>query len=127
MRPDGLERHRYGTGPLHRLDARVKLIAALALILGVIAMPIGAWRSYGAAGLVLAFVIGLSGIPPRELARRWLGLFIPVAFLVAMIAPGHPARAHQGLAAVAASILLKNGLALMTMIVLAGTTPFLAC
>ncbi len=124
MQPDGLERHRYGTGPLHRLDARVKLIASLALVLAVIATPIGAWRSFGAAGLVLAFVIGLAGIPPRELARRWLGLFVPVAFLVVMIAPAHPARAQQGLAAVAASILIKNGLALMTMIVLAGTTPF---
>jgi cobalt/nickel transport system permease protein len=124
MQPDGLERLRYGTGPLHRLDASVKLIAALALILAVIATPVGAWRSFGAAGLVLAFVVGLAGIPPRELARRWLGLFLPVAFLVVMIAPAHPARAQQGLAAVAASILIKNGLALMTMIVLAGTTPF---
>lgn len=124
MQPDGLERHRHGTGPLHRLGARVKLVVALALILAVIAMPVGAWRSFGAAGLVLAFVIGLAGIPPRELARRWLGLFVPVAFLVVMIAPAHPARPQHGLAAVAASILIKNGLALMTMIVLAGTTPF---
>lgn len=124
MRFDGLERHREGSGPLHRLDARVKLIAALALIVAVIAMPVAAWRWYGAAGMVLAFVIGLSGIPPRELGRRWLGLFVLVAFLVAMIAPAHPERARYGLAAVTASILIKNGLALMTMIVLAGTTPF---
>jgi cobalt/nickel transport system permease protein len=41
-----------------------------------------------------------------------------------MIAPSHPERAHYGLAAVVASILIKNGLALLTMIVLAGTTPF---
>jgi cobalt/nickel transport system permease protein len=124
MRLDGLERHREGSGPLHRLDARVKLIAALALIIAVVAMPIGAWRWYGAAGLVLAFVVGLSGIPPRELARRWLGLFVLVAFLVAMVALTHPERGRYGLAAVAASLLIKNGLALMTMIVLAGTTPF---
>jgi cobalt/nickel transport system permease protein len=124
MRLDGLERHREASGPLHRLDARVKLIAALALILAVIAMPVAAWRWYGGAGLLLAFVIGLSGIPPRELARRWLGLFVLVAFLVVMIAPAHPERARHGLAAVTASILIKNGLALMTMIVLAGTTPF---
>jgi cobalt/nickel transport system permease protein len=124
MQHDGLERHRDGSGPLHRLDARVKLIAALTLIVGVVAMPIGAWRGYGGAGLLLAFAIGLSGIPPRELARRWLGLFVLVAFLVVMIAPAHPEREREGLAAVAASILIKNGLALMTMIVLAGTTPF---
>jgi cobalt/nickel transport system permease protein len=124
MRPDGLERHREGSGPLQRLDARVKLIAALALIVAVIAMPIAAWRWYAGTGLLLAFVIGLSGIPPRELARRWLGLFVLVAFLVAMIATEHPERGRFGLPAVAASILIKNGLALLTMIVLAGTTPF---
>jgi cobalt/nickel transport system permease protein len=124
MRPDGLERHRYGSGPLHRLDARIKLIAALALIVGVIAMPIAAWRSYGVAGLLLAFLAGLSGIPARVVAARWLGLFVLVAFLVVMIAPAHPERAHYGLPAVAASILIKNGLALLTMILLAGTTRF---
>jgi cobalt/nickel transport system permease protein len=41
-----------------------------------------------------------------------------------MIAPAHPARARSGLAVVAASILIKNGLALLAMLVLAGTTPF---
>ena len=124
MRLDTLERHREATGPLQRLDARVKLIVALALIIAVIAMPIAAWRWYGGAGLFLAFVVGLSGIPPREVAWRWLGLFVLVAFLVVMIAPAHPERARYGLPAVAASILAKNGLALMAMIVLAGTTPF---
>lgn len=124
MRLDGLERLREGSGPLHRLDARIKLLGALALILGVIAMPVAAWRGYGAVGLLLAFLVGLSGIPPLELARRWLGLFVLVAFLVVMIAPAHPERARYGLAAVTAGILIKNGLALMTMIVLAGTTPF---
>ena len=127
MRLDGLERHRHGSSRLHRLDARIKLIAALALIVGVIAMPIAAWRGYGAAGLLLAFLIGLSGIPPREIGRRWLGLFVLVSFLAVMIAYGHPERARLGLPAVAASILIKNGLALMTMIVLAGTTPFPGC
>jgi cobalt/nickel transport system permease protein len=123
MRPDGLERHREHSGPLQRFDARIKLVAAIVLIVAVVAMPIAAWRGYGLAALVLAFLIGLSGIPPRELARRWLGLFALVAFLVAMIAPAHPERERYGLAAVAAGILIKNGLALMTMIMLAGTTP----
>ena len=70
MRPEGLERHSGGTGPLHRLDARLKLIAASVLVVTVVATPMGAWRAFGGLGLMLAFVIGLSGIPPRELARR---------------------------------------------------------
>jgi cobalt/nickel transport system permease protein len=85
---------------------------------------IGAWRALGAEGLVLAFLIGLAGLPPRELALRWLGLFVLVGFLVVMVAPAHPARAQAGLGVVVASILIKNGLALLTMLVLAGTTPF---
>jgi cobalt/nickel transport system permease protein len=124
MRLEGLERHSARTGPLHRVDARIKLIAALALVVTVIATPMGAWRGFGAEGLILAFVIGLAGIPPRELGRRWLGLFVLVGFLVIMVAPAHPARARYGLGVVAASILIKNGLALLTMLVLAGTTPF---
>lgn len=67
---DGLERHRAGDGPIHRLDARLKLIAAVGFVVLVIATPIGSWRLFGAEGLVLAFTIGLAGIPPRELARH---------------------------------------------------------
>ena len=96
MRPEGLERYSWGSGPLHRLDARLKLIAAIFFVVAVVATPIGAWRVLGALGLVLAFLIGLAGIPPRELARRWLGLFLVVGFLAVMVAPTHPARERHG-------------------------------
>ena len=124
MWSEGLERASSGTGPLHRLDARLKLIATVGFLILVIATPIGAWREFGAEGLVLAFVVGLAGLAPRELGRRWLGLIVVVGFLVLMVAPAHPARAQSGLGVVAASILIKNGLALLAMLVLAGTTPF---
>jgi cobalt/nickel transport system permease protein len=124
MRPEGLESYSHGTGPLHRLDARLKLMAAVVLVVTVVATPMGAWRALGGLGLILAFLVGLSGIPPRELGRRWLGLFVVVAFLAVMVAPAHPARGRLGLGVVAASILIRNGLALMTMLVLAGVTPF---
>ena len=78
MRLDRIERHSAGSGPLHRLDARIKLIAAVIFVVVVIATPPGAWRGFGAEGFLLAFAIGLAGIPPRELARRWLGLFVLV-------------------------------------------------
>ena len=123
---DRRERLRAGDGPIHRLDARIKLLVAVAFVIVVIATPNGYWRVFGAEGLVLAFVIGLAGIPPRELARRWLGLFLLVAFLTVMVAPAPTASDRSGLAVEALSILIKNGLALATMLVLAGTTPFSA-
>ena len=45
MRLEGLERYSAGTGPLHGLDARFKLIAALVFISIVIATPIGWWTA----------------------------------------------------------------------------------
>ena len=41
-----------------------------------------------------------------------------------MVTAAHPARDRYGLVVEASSILIKNGLALATMLVLAGTTPF---
>jgi cobalt/nickel transport system permease protein len=124
MRLDGLERLSVGTGPLHRLDARIKLIGALVFVLIVIATPIGWWTALGSEGLFLAFVVGIAGIPPRELGRRWLAFFVLVGFLTLMVAPANPARAQHGLWVVVSTILIKNSLALFTMLVLAGTTPF---
>jgi cobalt/nickel transport system permease protein len=124
MRLEGLDRHSAGQGPLHRLDARLKLIAAMAFVLVAVTTPVGAWTALGAQGLLLAFIIGLAGIPPRELAWRWLGFLVLVGFLAVVVAPAHPARARYGLGVVASTILIKNSLALLTMLVLAGVTPF---
>ena len=67
MRLEFLERYSEGDGPLHRLDARVKLVATLAYVVAVVVLPVGWWHGLAALGLVLAFVVGLSGVPPREL------------------------------------------------------------
>ena len=114
----------FRSGPLHRLDARIKLIGALVFVLIVIATPIGWWTALGSEGLFLAFGVGIAGIPPRELGRRWLAFFVLVGFLTLMVAPANPARAQHGLWVVVSTILIKNSLALFTMLVLAGTTPF---
>jgi cobalt/nickel transport system permease protein len=124
MRLEGLERHSAGTGLLHRLDARIKLVVALVFVLTVVVTPIGSWTALGSEGLLLAFIVGLAGIPPRELGRRWLAFFVLVGFLALIVAPANPALARYGMWVVAFTILIKNSLALLTMLVLAGTTPF---
>src|SRR5689334_7674037 len=100
MRLELFERHSERSGPLHRLDARLKLVATLAYVVAVVLTPMGAWRLLAAEGLLLAFVMGLSGAPPRELIRRWLGFLALVGFLALMVAQSHPSRAEMGVAGV---------------------------
>ena len=100
MRLDGLERHRAGdrAAPPARCPDQADRRAGLDRRRDRHAdRPPGA--SYGAAGLAPGLRRSdWPGIPPRELARRWLGLFVLVAFLTVMIAPAHPERARYGLA-----------------------------
>ncbi len=124
MRLEQLERHGEGDGPLHRLDPRVKLVATLAFVVAVVATPVGWWRPLAAEGLVLAFVVGLSGVPPRELLARWLAFAALVGFLALMVAPSHPSRPSLGVAAVALTIVAKNSLAFVATLTLVNVTPF---
>ncbi|MBV8265197.1 MAG: cobalt ECF transporter T component CbiQ [Planctomycetaceae bacterium] len=124
MRLKFLERYSEGDGPLHRLDARVKLVATLAYVVTVVVLPVGWWHGLAALGLVLAFVVGLSGVPPRELLGRWLAFLVLVGSLALMVALSHPRRAALGLAPVALTILAKNGLAFLATLVLVNVTPF---
>lgn len=121
---DPHERYHDLTGPLQRLDPRLKLLSALSFVVAVVATPVGWWKTLGAEGFVLAFLIGLAGLPPWQLFRRWLTFFILVGFVSLLIAPRHPARVQFGLPAVVFTTLAKNSLAFMMMLVLAGTTPF---
>jgi cobalt/nickel transport system permease protein len=124
MRLEPLDRASGRRGLLHRLDARIKLIAAVAFVVTTVLTPIGSWTRYGALGFVLALLIGLSGVPPRELMRRWLTFLVLIAFLAIVIAPTHPARSSAGLGVVVTSILIKNSLAIVAMLLLAAVTSF---
>lgn len=124
MRLKFLERYSEGDGPLHRLDARVKLVATLAYVVTVVVLPVGWWHGLAALGLVLAFVVGLSGVPPRELLGRWLAFLVLVGSLALMAALSHPRRAALGLAPVALALVAKNGLAFLATLVLVNVTPF---
>ena len=110
---------------MHRLDARYKLLFTLAFVIAVVATPIGQWRRLGSLGLLLALLVGISGAPVRSLVFRWAGFALVVGFLAVMVAPGLPARASHGLVTVILSIVVKNSLAFLMMLVLATVTSWL--
>jgi cobalt/nickel transport system permease protein len=107
-----------------RLDARFKLLLALAFVVAVVVTPPGQWRVLGVLGLVLSLLIGLSGVSPRTLFLRWLSFLALVGFLTVLVAPGLPASARLGALPVMLTILAKNSLAILMMLVLAETTPW---
>ena len=76
-------------GPLQRLDARLKLVFSLILVVGVVATPVGWWRLLGVIGLVLAHLVGLSGANPRRLLARWAGFLAEAHYSIQGSVPEH--------------------------------------
>jgi cobalt/nickel transport system permease protein len=111
-------------GPLHRLDARVKLAAAVSYVVAVVATPIGAWRVLGVLALALAALIAISGASPVRLVARWLGFLALVGFLSAVTAGGLAARSNMSWGLVVLNLLIKNSLAFLMMLVLVHVTTW---
>jgi cobalt/nickel transport system permease protein len=124
MRPDGLERYRRGVGPLQRLNPKGKLLATLFFVVAVVATPVAAWQILAAEALILSFVIGLSGIQPRELFTRWLGFVVLVGFLAFVMARNHPEQQRLGTTGVVLGLLVKNSMSFVAVLTLSGVTPF---
>jgi cobalt/nickel transport system permease protein len=124
MRPDlaTLERLAGATGPLQRVDARIKIVATIAFVVAVVVTPAGAWWALGIEAAVLALIVAVSGVPIGYILTRWLGFLVLVAFLAAMVALAHPDRARLGWWAVWGAVLAKNSLAFVAVLTLAATT-----
>jgi cobalt/nickel transport system permease protein len=124
MRLDFLEGASLDHGPLHRLDARVKLLVAFGYILVVVATPIQWWRARGIEALPLAFLVGYSRLSPRWFLQRWLGFIVLVLFLAAMLALSRPQDHRLGPFELILGLVAKNSLAFLAMLLLTGVTPF---
>ncbi len=109
-----------------RNDPRWPLLLTLAFIVGVVVLPIASWswRPLMGAALVLTYVVGVSGVEPGVLTRRWLGFAPLVGFLAAMVAMSHPSRAALGFWQVFGEILAKNSLAFTALVTLLEVCSF---
>ncbi len=126
------ERYQAGDGYLYRLDARVKVVLTLLLIVGVMLTPERAWPAYPLLWALLGSLAVISRLSAWRLTRLG-GLALPFTLAAAALPftmPGHPLIALAGLTvsdtglARFLSILLKSWLAVQAALLLALTTPF---
>lgn len=124
-----------GSSPVHRLPAEVKIVAAIAVVLCVVATPREAFPAFGGYLLLLATVWAVARIPPGWIARRALieAPFVVLAVLLP-ITGGAPyvewpqigqlglTLSEPGLLG-AWNILVKGTLGVLTSLTLAATTP----
>jgi cobalt/nickel transport system permease protein len=125
--------------PLHKLDARVKILAAAAIILFVVLTPEDMFYSFLLYGILLAVLAAFSGIPPLYIIKRSL-VIIPFVLMIGVFIPffkaGTIAReyslgvirltvTYEGLA-IFRNILIKSILSIICLIIFVSATRYSA-
>ncbi len=136
MHVDLFDRYHDVESRLHRLDARVKVVASGAFILSNALLPDGAWAAFGVAWLLLLWLNSLSRLGLDFTFRRsFLALPFALAAVSAIFSPiGKPLTewhlawltlipTDYGLIRFA-SILLRSWLSVQAAILLVATTRF---
>ncbi len=104
--------------PVHRLDARVKILGLVGLAIVAVSTPVGAWGAFAAYFLILGALCAVARLPARYVLAR---LAIEIPFLAA--AAVLPFVVPDGLA-LALTVVAKAATGVGAMVVLSSTTPF---
>jgi len=107
----------YIVSPMHALDARAKIVAALVLVLGVVSTPPIRLAEFALFCALLAAVSAIARLPLGRLLARSLAV-LPIAATIALLAP---LQAGGGWV-IAWSIVSKAWLSASCMLLLAATT-----
>lgn len=114
--------------PVHRLDARAKILAFLCLMVISVSTPPGAPWCFGGYFAVLMALLVVSQVPVGQAFRRSLAIIPFVAMTAAFIPFVHPAGAGLGVSGVGmllfCSVLAKAYIGVWCVILLSATTPF---
>lgn len=134
-----LDEHAGLDSPVHRLEARSKLAALLALVVCAALTPPEALWAFGAYFLALAVLYVLSRLPLAAVLRRvaWFGPFVLTAVLLLPLwgrgdgtvaaefsAGGLRVRLYRAGILAARGVLLKAGLSALAVVLLVSTTHF---
>ncbi len=118
MRHDFIDRYSRLSSPIHRISPPVKLLGALVVVLLVVTVPFSFPVVHVLAAIALLSIAAISRIPPGFLARRLL-LLEPFAVGAALLS-----LFQVNGVAVFTALVVKSTLCLLTMILLANSTPF---
>ncbi len=118
MRHDYWDRYSRIDSPVHRRSAALKAAVALAIILITVVPPRPPIYLLAIVAAVLIALISMSRIPPVFFLKRLL-FFEPFILTVAALALFQPAGFAKFL-----TLIVKSTLSLVTVILLANTTPF---
>lgn len=119
--------------PVHRLDARAKLVGLPAVAICAVSAPPGAWPVLAGCGLLLAACAAVARIAPAALWRRARGpllLVLPVAALLPLVRTGGtawalgPLTVHGTGLVAAATVAGKAVIGIAAAVLLTATTPF---
>ena len=126
------ERYQSGDSPLHRLDARVKLISTLLVMVGILFTPERAWPAYPLLWGLLASLAVAGRLGVWRLTR-WGAMALPfslAAVTLIFTVPGVPVITMAGITVTDAglsrfvAIMLKSWLAAQAALLLTMTTHF---
>ena len=132
-----LDRYIAGGSAVHRLDARVKLVLAVAYIFCASSLPVGSWLALAALTAILWAAIVTSGVGLLTILRRALLAlpFLAVAVTIIFSVPGRPVfRLPLGFVTLVATdagllrfttIVWKSWLSVQAALLLTATTHFL--
>jgi cobalt/nickel transport system permease protein len=107
-----------GDSPIHRLDARVKIVALIGLAIVAVTTPAARWAAFATYLAILAGLCAAARLPLGYVLRR---LTVELPFLVA--AAMLPFVAPDGMR-VAGTVAAKATTGVLAMVLLSSTTPF---
>lgn len=130
-----LEQHKIhqpvGESPLHAFDARVKLIATVLLIVGIVVTPDYAWIAYPLIWTLIGILAAIGQVSMWRLAHL-SGVALPftlAAITLLFITPGQPIMSVAGISVTDTGlarfigIVLKSWLSMHIALLLSLTTP----
>ncbi len=132
MKHHFLDKYSQLDSPVHRLDPRVKISAALAAIILITTEPVsGRLVHLAIYAVIILFIAGLSRIPVRYLLKRML-IISPFILMAAIFYPVSQVQISElslisdwrPLAEAGLSVFLKASLALLILLLLSSTEKF---